>query len=639
MGLVDANAVVMSGLVAAPVTVQVFTSSTDNVSIPAGSTRVYIECYGGGGGGGNGASGNAGRGGGGGSGGSMTRAVFSGSSLPGTVDVVIGGGGSAGSTGGNTNVHGSTSGTVLLAACGGWQGENGNTSSSIRGGGAGGTGSKGALNGTNHWKGGLPDIQGATHGDSLGGRGGAGAESTNSYHDGHNAEYGGGGGGGAAYDADGGDGGSSIYGGGGGAGGGSDTGSGEQDGGVGGVWGSYTAGNGTGTAGAGSSNGAGGNGNSRDYGAGDGGGGGGRYDDGTAGGAGGNGGTPGAGGGGGGSAPTVSIINTVPGVSNGGTTNSSSHSFSFTLSEAPGNGTTFDSSDIFVTKGTLSNWTPLSSTSYTADLTVSDPTSDGGVTVHIPAARFDDEDGTENQAATFSMTYSSSTGPQPTIGRHSTGSSTDLEDTTSTCSASSPWCGNTGRSSDNFRINLGQANSTFFESDIQVSPAYAYSSKSLQLDPNVDQAGNQHRMLTITYSQFYEGQIAINIPAGRYQSPAGVDNIAANEYRFVRDLGGPVLSISSPDVQNGGIHVGGGVDFIITSSEPCDLQQSDISVSSNASPYVWSSSADRKTFAFSMTISSPGLVSVSISAGSVADDAGNTNTGASSFIFTNTSVA
>ena len=154
MGLVDANAVGMSGLVAAPVTVQVFTSSTDNVSIPAGSTRVYIECSGGGGGGGNGHSGSSGRGGGGGAGGSMTRAVFSGSALPGTVDVVIGGGGSAGATGGNTNVHGSSSGTVLLAAYGGWQGENANSSSSMRGGGGGGTGSVGALNSTNHWRGG-----------------------------------------------------------------------------------------------------------------------------------------------------------------------------------------------------------------------------------------------------------------------------------------------------------------------------------------------------------------------------------------------------------------------------------------------------------------------------------------------------
>ena len=93
-------------------------------------------------------------------------------------------------------------------------------------------------------------------------------------------------------------------------------------------------------------------------------------------------------------------------------------------------------------------------------------------------------------------------------------------------------------------------------------------------------------MLTITYNQFFEGEITINIPAGRYQSPAGVDNIAAEEYKYVRNLSGPVLSITSSDVQNGGITSNSTVAFTITSSEPCDLQQADVSLSSNASFFL-----------------------------------------------------
>ena len=53
MGLVDANAVGMSGLVAAPATVHtVTTEGTTTYPIPAGATRIYIECIGAGGGGG-----------------------------------------------------------------------------------------------------------------------------------------------------------------------------------------------------------------------------------------------------------------------------------------------------------------------------------------------------------------------------------------------------------------------------------------------------------------------------------------------------------------------------------------------------------------------------------------------------------
>ncbi len=53
MGLVDANAVGMSGLVAAPVDVQIITSSASpGWTKPSGCTRVYIEVIGGGAGGG-----------------------------------------------------------------------------------------------------------------------------------------------------------------------------------------------------------------------------------------------------------------------------------------------------------------------------------------------------------------------------------------------------------------------------------------------------------------------------------------------------------------------------------------------------------------------------------------------------------
>ncbi len=72
MGLVSANAVGMSGLVAAPVTVHTVTADgSTTYQIPAGATRVYIECIGGGGGGGAGSGGLGTDSGGGGGGGAQ----------------------------------------------------------------------------------------------------------------------------------------------------------------------------------------------------------------------------------------------------------------------------------------------------------------------------------------------------------------------------------------------------------------------------------------------------------------------------------------------------------------------------------------------------------------------------------------
>ena len=151
MGLVTANTVGLSGLVAPKPTVQIITSSTDNVVIPAGSTRVYIEVIGGGGGGAS-SSPN----GGGGGGGAFARAIFDADALEPTLDVVVGAvtdysghgsagrptsGASNGSAGNYSEVHLSSAGTVILKAYGGGGGSFGsgaNTGGS--GGGGGGTG-------------------------------------------------------------------------------------------------------------------------------------------------------------------------------------------------------------------------------------------------------------------------------------------------------------------------------------------------------------------------------------------------------------------------------------------------------------------------------------------------------------------
>ena len=144
MGLVTANAVGMSGIVASPlVDVQIITTSASpGWTKPDGCTRVYIECIGSGGGGGGGRHGDDAGGGGG--GGSFVRGVFDANALEPTLDVVVGAmapGGdanAAGTNGNSSEVHGSSSGTVYLKAYGGGGGKDGGPNANDRGGGGGG---------------------------------------------------------------------------------------------------------------------------------------------------------------------------------------------------------------------------------------------------------------------------------------------------------------------------------------------------------------------------------------------------------------------------------------------------------------------------------------------------------------------
>jgi hypothetical protein len=300
MGLVVANNVGLSGLVAPKPKVQIITSSTDNIVIPAGSTRVYIEVIGGGGGGGGGRGGdaNSGDNGGGGGGGAFARAIFDADALEATLDVIVGttanagagadsSNGAVGSPGNYSEVHLSSAGTVILQAFGGGGGGGAAYNDSADGGGGGGTGTIGLVGSFSAGgDGGDPDVQGSTQGDSLGGRGGAGSQHGRSNPLAGNAEYGGGGGGGRGNKA-----GSSIFGAGGGGGAGGPEGQG-------GVWSSYVVG-GTPVGSGDQTDGIAGK--SRDYGCGDGGSSGwgphvglGPDDDGNIGGAGGS---PGGGGG------------------------------------------------------------------------------------------------------------------------------------------------------------------------------------------------------------------------------------------------------------------------------------------------------------------------------------------------------
>jgi len=97
-------------------------------------------------------------------------------------------------------------------------------------------------------------------------------------------------------------------------------------------------------------------------------------------------------------APTMTI--TAAEVSDGGSSSDATLSLTFTSSEATSN---FASGDITVTNGTISSFTAVSSTVYTATFT---PTADGAATIDVASGAFTDAASNNNTAATqFNWTY------------------------------------------------------------------------------------------------------------------------------------------------------------------------------------------------------------------------------------------
>ena len=98
------------------------------------------------------------------------------------------------------------------------------------------------------------------------------------------------------------------------------------------------------------------------------------------------------------SAPTMTISSST--VNDGDTSKDSSITVVFTSSEPTGD---FNSEDVSVTGGSISDFNSTSSTIYTATFT---PSSAGATTIDVPASTFTDNDGNNNTAASqFNWTY------------------------------------------------------------------------------------------------------------------------------------------------------------------------------------------------------------------------------------------
>ena len=262
----------------------------------------------------------------------------------------------------------------------------------------------------------------------------------------------------------------------------------------------------------------------------------------------------------------------------------------------PINGTTFTASDISVTGGKASVLAQDGLTTQKYNFTVT-PTSDGEVTVTIPADSVTDPAGNDNAASnTLRMTFDS-TRPSPTL-------STD---------AASP----TNAASVTVAVDFGEPidPATFTISDVSVTGGAASS-----LSP---QSGNQNFTFTLTPSA--NGQVTASIPADSVTDPAGNDNAASNTLSVTFDTAALSATLSTDAVSPtsaGSVTVTAKFGKAINATT---FALSDIATTGGTASALVHVSGNQ-TFTFTLTPASDGTVTAAIPAGRVADPAANTNT-------------
>ena len=263
----------------------------------------------------------------------------------------------------------------------------------------------------------------------------------------------------------------------------------------------------------------------------------------------------------------------------------------------PINGTTFTLDDISVTGGIASGLAQEGATTQKYTFTVT-PSSDGQLTVTIPADRVKDLAGNSNTASgQLPVTFDRTT-PGPTL-------STD---------AASP----TNAASVTVAVDFGKPidPATFTLDDISATGGTA--------SDLTHSSANQNFTFTLTPGA--DGEVTATIPADRVMDIADNDNTASNVLRvtFDRATPGPTLSTDAASPTNAA-SVTVAVDF----GEPIDpatFTLDDISVTGGIASGLAQEGVTTQKYTFTVTPSSDGQLTVTIPADRVMDIADNDNT-------------
>lgn len=272
-------------------------------------------------------------------------------------------------------------------------------------------------------------------------------------------------------------------------------------------------------------------------------------------------------------APTLTITGPTVDVN-------SNFTATFTFNEAV---TGFAVSDITVTNGSASSFVTVSTTQYTAVIT---PTTDGSVTVDVPASAANDTAGNGNVAATQFSVNNDVT--QPTIGITTSASTTN-----STFTAT---------------FTFSENVTGFTLSDITVSNGAA---------SNFSTTSSSVYSATITPSS--EGTVSIDVAASVAVDAANNSNTAAAQSTVDYDTSGPTLSISS---DRSLLQTTETVTFTFN-EDVTGFTIDDISVSNGSAESFASTSA--RIYTAVITATSDGTINVNVPASVALDTAGNGN--------------
>lgn len=245
-------------------------------------------------------------------------------------------------------------------------------------------------------------------------------------------------------------------------------------------------------------------------------------------------------------------------------------------------------SEVVVGNGTLSNFQPQASNSYTATVT---PSGDGVVTVDVPAGVASDYAGNLNLAAPqFSIT-SDATAPAVTLSSSSPDPVSGAFTLTATFTESV-----TGFELSDLTVGNGTA------SNFNASSGTVY---------------------TVTITPTSDGQVTVDIAAGVATDSAGNANTAATQFTITNDATPPVPTIALP-----GSQVEGAFTASFTFSEDVvGFDASDINVTNGAASGFTTTNA--RTYSTTITPGTVGQLTISLAANAAQDGAGNASTAAS----------
>ncbi|MDC0195089.1 Ig-like domain-containing protein [Alphaproteobacteria bacterium] len=320
-------------------------------------------------------------------------------------------------------------------------------------------------------------------------------------------------------------------------------------------------------------------------------------------------------------APSMAI--TASQVSDGGTSNDSTLSLTFTSSEATSN---FAVGDISVSGGSISNFSASSSTVYTATFT---PSGDGAKTIDVNAATYTNSSSVSNTAATqFNWTYD---GTAPTVS-HVTSTSSD----------------GTYKAADNVNVTV-----TFSEA-VTVSGTPQITLETGTTDRTVNYAsGSGSTALVFTYTVQandtssdldYKATTSLALNGGTIRdavgnnatltlaSPGATNSISDNQ-AIVIDGQAPVITITSTEVSDGATSTHPSLSLSFTASEATsNFAVGDISVSGGSLSSF--SAVSSTVYTATFTPSGSGATTIDVNANTFTDSAGNNNSASTQFNWT-----